>query len=62
LAGAPISTTDVVAPAIVGVGTGERWRRVRWRVVREIGLAWLVTLPVAAVLAALAFPVWRWLA
>jgi|SRR5450755_3401333 hypothetical protein len=28
LAGAPISTSDVVAPAVVGVGSGERWRHV----------------------------------
>jgi inorganic phosphate transporter, PiT family len=59
LAGAPISTTDVVAPAVVGVGVGERWRHVRWRVVGEIALAWLVTLPVSAALAALVFPVWQ---
>ena len=61
LAGAPISTTDVVAPAIVGVGSGERWRHVRWSVVGEIGLAWLVTLPVSAILGAGFFEVWRWL-
>lgn len=60
VAGAPVSTTDVVAPAVVGVGAGERWRHVRWRVVQEIGLAWLVTLPVAAILGAVALPVWRW--
>jgi len=59
LVGAPISTTDVVAPAVVGVGVGERWRHVRWRVVAEIGFAWLVTLPVSAVLAAVALPAWR---
>jgi PiT family inorganic phosphate transporter len=53
LAGAPISTTDVVAPAVVGVGSGRRWRHVRWAVVGEIGLAWLVTLPVSAALGAL---------
>lgn len=61
LAGAPISTTDVVAPAVVGVGTGERWRHVRWAVVGEIGLAWLVTLPVSGGLGALFLLVWRWL-
>jgi PiT family inorganic phosphate transporter len=55
--GAPISTTDVVAPAVVGVGAGQRWRHVRWRVVEEIGLAWLITLPVSAILAAVALPV-----
>lgn len=60
--GAPISTTDVVAPAVVGVGVGERWHHVRWAVVREIALAWVVTLPVSAALAALALPLWRWIA
>jgi PiT family inorganic phosphate transporter len=59
LAGAPISTTDVVAPAVVGVGSGERWRHVRWAVVGEIGLAWLVTLPVSAALAAAFLSLWR---
>jgi PiT family inorganic phosphate transporter len=59
LAGAPISTTDVVAPAIVGVGAGERWRHVRWRVVSDISLAWLVTLPVSGLLAASVLPAWR---
>lgn len=62
LAGAPISTTDVVAPAVVGIGVGERWHHVRWRVVEEIGLAWLVTLPVSAALAALALPACKALA
>jgi PiT family inorganic phosphate transporter len=52
LAGAPISTTDVV-------GSGQRWRHVRWSVVGQIGLAWLVTLPVTAVLGAVFFEVWR---
>jgi inorganic phosphate transporter, PiT family len=61
LVGAPISTTDVVAPAVVGVGAGQRWRHVRWAVVAEIAIAWLVTLPVAGVLAALALPLWRWM-
>ncbi len=61
LAGAPVSTTDVVAPAVVGVGSGERFRHVRWAVVGEIGLAWLVTLPVSGALGAVFFLVWRWL-
>jgi PiT family inorganic phosphate transporter len=59
LAGAPISTTDVVAPSVVGVGSGERWRHVRWAVVGEVGLAWLVTLPVSGVLGALFLVPWR---
>jgi inorganic phosphate transporter, PiT family len=59
LFGAPVSTTDVVAPAVVGVGSGQRWRHVRWAVVGEIGLAWLVTLPVSAVLGAVSLALWR---
>jgi PiT family inorganic phosphate transporter len=59
LVGAPISTTDVVAPAVVGVGAGQRWRHVRWRVVGEIGAAWLVTLPMSGVLAAVSYVCWR---
>lgn len=59
LLGAPISTTDVVAPAVVGVGAGQRWHHVRWRVVAVIALAWLVTLPVSACLGALALPLWK---
>ncbi len=46
--GAPVSTTHVVASSVVGVGAERRWRHVRWPVVREIGLAWVVTLPACA--------------
>jgi PiT family inorganic phosphate transporter len=61
--GAPVSTTQVVASAVVGVGGGRRrWRHVRWRVVREIGLGWVVTLPVSAALAATVLLLWRGLA
>jgi PiT family inorganic phosphate transporter len=50
--GVPVSTTHVVASSVAGVGAGRRWRHVRWPVVREIGLAWLVTLPTCAALGA----------
>jgi inorganic phosphate transporter, PiT family len=59
LVGAPISTTDVVAPSVVGVGVGRRWRHVRWQVVEVIALAWLVTLPMSAALAAASLPIWK---
>lgn len=58
--GAPVSTTEVVASAVVGVGGGRRrWRHVRWSLVRAICFAWLLTLPGAAALAALVLPIWR---
>lgn len=48
LTGAPVSTTQVVSSAIVGVGSSERWGKVRWGVTRDIALAWIVTIPVSA--------------
>ena len=61
--GAPVSTTQVVASSVVGVGTGRRrWHHVHWAVVREICLAWLFTLPASAALGAVTLLVWRALA
>ena len=60
LIGAPTSTTQVVASSVVGVGVGrERWRHVRWASVGHMGLAWIVTMPVTAVLAAALLGLWR---
>ncbi len=52
LAGAPVSTPQVVSGAVMGVGAGVRLSRVRWGTVGNIALAWLVTLPASALLAA----------
>jgi PiT family inorganic phosphate transporter len=52
LVGGPVSTTQVVSSAIMGVGAAERVNKVRWGVAREIATAWLLTLPVTALLAA----------
>jgi inorganic phosphate transporter, PiT family len=60
--GAPVSTTHVVASSVVGVGAERRWRHVRWAVVREILLAWVVTLPVCAAMGAMVALVERMLA
>lgn len=58
--GAPVSTTQVVASSVVGVGGGRRrWHHVRWVVVRSIALAWLLTLPASAAIGATMLPIWR---
>ena len=63
LVGAPVSTTQVVASSVVGVGGGRhRWHHVRWEIVREMGVAWLTTIPAAGLLAAAFLVVWRWVA
>jgi PiT family inorganic phosphate transporter len=52
LLGGPVSTTQVVSSAIMGVGSADRVSKVRWRVARDIAMAWVLTIPVAALLAA----------
>lgn len=53
LAGAPVSTTHVVSSSIMGIGSSEHLRAVRWKKAKEIFCAWLVTLPGAGLMAAL---------
>jgi PiT family inorganic phosphate transporter len=50
LVAAPVSTTHVSTGAIVGIGLHRH--QVKWKLVRELLLAWLVTFPAGAVLAA----------
>jgi inorganic phosphate transporter, PiT family len=52
LLGGPVSTTQVVSSAIMGVGAGERANKVRWGVAQEIVMAWLITIPATALVAA----------
>ena len=60
LVGAPTSTSQVVASSVVGIGGGrKRLHHVNWSLVRQIGLAWLITIPVTALLAGGILAVWR---
>jgi PiT family inorganic phosphate transporter len=52
LLGGPVSTTQVVSSAILGVGAAERANKVRWGVAQEIAMAWLLTIPFTALIAA----------
>jgi len=53
--GLPVSTTHAVAGAIAGVGTINRFKAVRWGIATNIVWAWGMTIPAAAVMAALSF-------
>ncbi len=53
LLGGPVSTTQVVSSAIMGVGAAERLSKVRWGTAGQIVVAWLTTIPITAILAAL---------
>lgn len=49
---APVSTTHVIAASIMGVGASKRASAVRWGVAKNILVAWVLTIPVAAMVAA----------
>ena len=53
--GIPVSTTHVISSAIMGVGSSRGPRGVRWGVARNILVAWVVTIPAAASVAALSW-------
>ena len=54
---APVSTTHVISSSIMGVGSAKRLSDVRWGIVSQIVLAWLMTLPVSAGLGAMCYVV-----
>jgi len=53
--GIPVSTTHTITGAIVGVGASRRLSAVRWGVTRRIVLAWILTIPGAALFGAALF-------
>lgn len=57
LAGIPVSTTHTITGAVIGVGAAQRFAAVRWGVAGRIVYAWILTIPMAAVIGALAYGV-----
>jgi PiT family inorganic phosphate transporter len=57
--GIPVSTTHTITGAIVGVGSAQRVRAVRWGIAGNIVIAWIVTMPAAAIMAAIAYYIGR---
>lgn len=50
--GAPLSTTHVISTAIMGVGASKRLSAVRWALAKNIVWAWVITIPIIAILGA----------
>ena len=53
--GYPLSTTHVISGAVIGAGATQRLSAVRWGVAGNIILAWVLTIPAAALVAALLY-------
>ncbi len=53
--GVPVSTTHTITGAIVGVGASRRLSAVRWNIAGRIVVAWVVTLPASALIAAMVY-------
>jgi PiT family inorganic phosphate transporter len=53
--GLPVSTTQVVSSAIIGVGASERFGKVRWGVAGDILTAWVITIPISALFSAMIY-------
>ena len=49
--GIPVSTTHIVSSSIMGVGAAKRFSAIRWSVVERMVWAWILTLPITALLA-----------
>lgn len=53
----PVSTTHVISSAIMGVGTAQRVKGVKWGVAQRIVLTWIITLPISATIAAIVYKI-----
>ena len=58
-AGIPVSTTHVICSSIMGVGTTMGASTVKWGVARSIMIAWILTIPISALIGYAAFQVIR---
>jgi PiT family inorganic phosphate transporter len=58
--GVPVSTTHTITGAIIGVGAARRTSAVRWGVARGIVVAWVITMPMAGLVAALLYALSGW--
>ena len=54
-AGIPVSTTHTITGAIVGVGSAKRFSAVKWGIAGRIIWAWILTIPMAAIIAAVSY-------
>jgi PiT family inorganic phosphate transporter len=59
--GAPVSTTQVMSSSIMGAGVAERASKVHWKVGTEMLVAWVLTIPISAILSIILYWPFVWL-
>jgi PiT family inorganic phosphate transporter len=59
--GIPVSTTHTITGSIVGVGAARKTAAVRWNVASNVVMAWIVTLPAAALFGAAFYELYKFL-
>jgi len=55
LIGAPVSSTQIIVGSIMGVGAADDYKMVNWKIVKEIFVAWFISIPLAGIIAALVY-------
>lgn len=53
----PVSTTHVISSSIMGVGSAQRVKGVKWGVAKKIVITWVITLPISATMAAIFYQI-----
>ncbi|MEL3962725.1 inorganic phosphate transporter [Lysinibacillus endophyticus] len=53
----PVSTTHVISSSIMGVGSAQRVKGVKWGVARKIVITWLITMPISAIMAGIIYTI-----
>ncbi len=59
LLGAPVSTTQIISSSVIGVGSAYRPKSVKWKIIYNIVLSWLLTIPLAGAVAAIVYIILR---
>jgi inorganic phosphate transporter, PiT family len=59
--GIPVSTTHTVTGSVIGVGAARKVSAVRWNIAGNIVIAWIITLPASAAVAALCYVCSKWI-
>lgn len=59
--GLPVSTSHALVGGVIGIGVVQNLKGVRWQTIKSIILAWVITIPIAAVSGALLFTLMRFL-